>query len=323
MSKYIKSIVWSILVVITYIFLQLIATKVMGKGLFHFEPDYSDPKTWGGFIFVKQINTNLIKVIPIVISMLIYYILYKFILKEKVTTNYGFSKAGAKNIFIGILIGFFSSLLCSLILTNQVWNELIYKKEFLNLLKLFKNHNILVITGNTLLVNIISIITMVIVIPFFEEILLRGLVLNKLRTEMPVWIAIVLQAILFGVLQGNVLGAVYAFIIGLLLGIIYMLSKSIWVPILIHAILNITIMAIKEFDKLSIFLGPLTFNTTEVIDTFVYNSLIGGAPDAGTKGMPLVLNVILGAIMSLVVVLLITWLWKSNSRHKSYFCKKS
>lgn len=322
MSKYIKSTVWSLLVVITYMFLQLLATKIMGEGIFRFEPDYSDPKTWGRFIFVKQINTNLIKVIPIVISMLIYYILYKLILKEKVTTNYGFSKAGAKNIFIGILMGFFTSLLCSLILTNQVWNELIYRKEFLNLLKLFKNHDILVIARNTLLVNIISIITMVLVIPFFEEILLRGLVFNKLRTAIPVWIAIVLQAILFGVLQGNVLSAVYAFIIGLLLGITYMITQSIWIPILIHTILNITNMAIKEVDKLSIFLGPSTFNTTEVIDTFVYKSIIG-APYADTKGMPLVLNVILGAIMSLFIVLLIIWLWKSNSRHKNYFCKKS
>ena len=317
MSKFIKSIVWSILVVITYMSLQLIATRVLGKEIFYFEPDYSDPKTWGGSIFVKQINTNFIKVIPIVISMLIYYILYKLILKEKVTTNYGFSKAGAKNIFLGILIGFFTSLLCSLMLTNQVWNELIYRKGFINLLNLFKNHDILVITRNTLLVNLISIITMVVVIPFFEEILLRGLVLNKLRTEMPVWIAIVLQAILFGVLQGNVLGAVYAFIIGLLLGIIYMITKSIWVPILVHAILNITIMAIIKFDELSILLEPSTFNTTEVIDTFIYNSLIGGAPGEGTKGMPIGINAAFGSIMSIVTVLLIIWLWKSNSRHKN------
>lgn len=226
MSKYIKSIVWSILVVVTYMFLQLLATKVMGEGIFHFEPDYSDPKAWGGFIFVKQINTNLIRVIPIVISMLIYYILYKLILKEKVTTNYGFSKAGAKNIFVGILIGFFTSLLCSLILANQVWSELIYRKELLNLFKSIKNHDILVIIGNTFLVNIISIITMVLVIPFFEEILLRGLVFNKLKTAMPVWITIVFQAILFGVLQGNVLSAVYAFIIGLLLGITYIVTAN-------------------------------------------------------------------------------------------------
>lgn len=134
---------------------------------------------------------------------------------------------------------------------------------------------------------------------------------------MPVWIANVLQAILFGFLQGNVLGAVYAFIIGLLLGIIYMITKSIWVPILVHAILNITIMAIIKFDELSILVEPSTFNTTEVIDTFIYNSLIGGAPGECTKGMPIVINAAFGSIMSLVTVLLIIWLWKSNSRHKN------
>lgn len=315
MSKYIKSIIWSIFVVITYVALQLIVTKVIGEGIFHFEPDYSDTRILTKFIIVKQINTNLIKVIPIVFSMLVYSILYKLILKEQITINYGFSKAGAKNIFIGILIGFATSLLGSLILSNQAWNELVYKKGILNLLKIFENDEIFVITKNTLLVNMVSIIAVAVVIPFFEEILFRGLVLNKLRTTMPIWIAIVLQALLFGIFRGDVLSGVYAFIIGILLGSVYMITKSIWAPILIHAILNINIMAIKEINNMSLLLGFSTFNTTEVIDTFVENSLNWNTPDKGSKGMPILINIIFGTILSLGLVFLMTWLWKSNRQH--------
>lgn len=317
MSKFIKSVVWSILVVITYVVLQLVVIEVIGEGIFHLEPDFSDTKSWGGFLFVEQLNINLILVIPIVTSMLIYSILYRFILKESIKTSYGFSKAGAKNILIGMLIGFTLSLLGSLILINQVWNELVYKKRILNLVQIFENQHMLIISMNTFLVNIVSIITMAVLIPFFEEILFRGLIFNKLRTSMPIWIAIVLQALLFGIFRGNVLSGVYAFIIGLLLGVIYMLTKSIWVPVLIHAVLNINIMAIKEISNMSVLLGFSSINTTEVIDTFVYNSLNGNKPDTGPKGMPIMINILFAAIISLVLVFLITWLWKANSRHKN------
>ncbi len=317
MSKYIKSIVWSVFVVITYVVLQLVVTEVIGEGIFHFQLDHSDPKSWGGFLFVEQLNINLILVIPIVISMLIYSILYRFILKESIETSYGFSKAGVKNIFIGMLIGFTLSLLGSLILINQAWNELVYKKGILNLFQIFENHDMLIITKNTFLVNIVSIITMAVVIPFFEEILFRGLILNKLRTSMPIWVAIILQALLFGILRGNVPSGAYAFIIGLLLGVIYMITKSIWVTVIIHAILNINIMAIKEISNMSVLLGFSSFNTTEVIDTFVYNSLIGNKPDTGPTGMPIMINILFATIISLGLVFLITWLWKANSRHRA------
>ncbi len=312
MSKHIKSIAWSILLVVTYMVLQLIIAKAMGNGIFHFEPDYSDPKTWRGAIILREVNTSLMMVVPIIISMLICYILYKLVFKEKMTANCGFSKAGAKNIFIGILIGFFISLLYLLILNNSAWNELIYNKGLLNLYKLFIIQDALVMIRNTIFINIISIITMVVVVPFFEEILFRGLVFNKLRAVMPVWVAIVLQALLFGIIKGNVTSAICAFIIGLLLGIIFMVTKSIWLPVLIHAILNISTMLIKGFDEISILLGISRFDTTENIDTFVYNSITGGTQNVKTTGMPIMLNTLLAVIMLLSIIFLIIWLWKSN-----------
>ncbi len=315
MSKHIKSVVWSIFFLITYLVLQLIATKTIGEGILHYTPDYSNPETWAKFVFYEQINTNLTKVIPIIISMLIYYILYKWILKSKITANYGFSKAGARNIFIGILIGFTVSLLGLLILCNQVWYELIYRKGFLNLSNIFNNQDVLIIIRNTLLINLFSIIIMAVIVPFFEEILFRGLVYNKLRATLPLWVTIILQALLFGMVQGNVLSGLYALIIGILLGITYMITKSIWVPVIIRVIFNIFIMAIMEFDKMSLLLEHSTFNTTEVIDTFVYNSLGGNKPDI--NGMPIMANIIIGTIILLGLVTQIIWLWRSNSRHKN------
>lgn len=312
MLKCIKSVFWCILLTITYMALRLIATKVMGEGLLHFEPDYSDPKTWGGYLFVRQIDTSLMMVIPIVLSMLIYYFLYKFAFKERITENYGFAKAGVKNIFIGILIGVFSALLCILILYNRVLNELIHKKQLSSLFDMFGSYGSIMIIRNTLLVNIIATITIGVIIPFFEEILFRGLVLNKLRTEMPIWAAIIAQALLFGILNREVLFGVYAFILGLLFGILYIITKSIWVPVLTHTILSIIIMPINELDKLRTLFAPSKYKTSEIIDTFVYKSLEGGSQNSGAVGMPLGLNIILGFVISLVIISLIILLWRSN-----------
>ncbi len=270
---------------------------------------YSNPKTWAKLVYVEQINTNLIKVIPIIMSLLIYYILYKWILKVKITTMYGFSKARTKNIFIGILIGVTLPLLGSLILSNQVWYEFIYRKGFLNLVNIFNNRDVLIIIRNTLLANVISIL-MAVIVPFFEEILFRGLVFNKLRATMSLWAAIILQALLFGICQANVLSGVYAFIIGILLGIIYVITKSIWVPVIIRVIFNISIMAMKEFALMSSLLEPSTYNPTEVIDTFVYNSHGGNTPNI--SGMPIMANIILGTLIILLLVAQIIWLWRSN-----------
>ncbi len=44
---------------------------------------------------------------------------------------------------------------------------------------------------------------MVTVVPLFEEILFRGLVFNKLRAAIPVWVAIVLQALLFRIIKSS------------------------------------------------------------------------------------------------------------------------
>ncbi len=317
MLKCIKSVFWCILFTITYMGLRLLATKVIGEELLHFGPDNSDPKAWGGYLFVRQIGPSLMMVVPIVLSMLIYYFLYKFVFKERITENYGFAKAGVKNIFLGILIGFFTALLCLLILYNRVLNELIHKKQLSSLFEMFGSHGFMMIIRNTLLVNIILIITIGVISPFFEEVLFRGLVLNKLKTEMPIWAAIIAQALLFGILNMEVLFGVYAFILGLLFGILYIITKSIWVPALTHTILSIIIIPINELDKLRIFFAPLKSKPSEIIDTFVYKSLEGGAQNPGLVGIPVRLNIILGLLISLVIMSLIFWLWRSNKPQKN------
>ena len=77
----------------------------------------------------------------------------------------------------------------------------------------------------------------IIVAPISEEFLYRGIILNQLK-ESGYLFSIVISSIYFGVMHG--IGFLHAFIIGLILGLAFILTGNIIWPIIIHFICNIT-----------------------------------------------------------------------------------
>lgn len=77
-----------------------------------------------------------------------------------------------------------------------------------------------------------------VVIPLIEEIILRGVVQNAYERKIGVW-AFVLSGVLFGVLHANLLGALNGAVVGLLMGYVYIKTRSLWCPILMHAVYNL------------------------------------------------------------------------------------
>lgn len=74
--------------------------------------------------------------------------------------------------------------------------------------------------------------------PVSEELLFRGIIQGELRKAMPEWLAIVIQALLFALFHMQPIQSSYVIIPGLLLGIAYAWSRSIWVPIAMHILYN-------------------------------------------------------------------------------------
>jgi len=87
---------------------------------------------------------------------------------------------------------------------------------------------------------LIMFIAIAIAAPLFEEIIMRGIILNDFRKVTPVWLAIVIQAIAFGLMHFNVVQSSYAAVLGIVLGVIYIKYNSIWMPILFHFSFNFT-----------------------------------------------------------------------------------
>ena len=93
---------------------------------------------------------------------------------------------------------------------------------------------------------VLTLLSVGIIGPIFEEILFRGLVFGELRKITKVKVALVLQALLFGIYHLNVVQGVYAFILGLIIGFVYYRSNSIFAPIIIHVSINSLSVIIDE-----------------------------------------------------------------------------
>ncbi len=77
--------------------------------------------------------------------------------------------------------------------------------------------------------------------PFAEEVVFRGAILRKLlgmMDEKRHWVAIVLSALVFGIVHLNIPQGIHAFLIGLLLGWMYYRTRSILPGILFHWVNN-------------------------------------------------------------------------------------
>jgi len=86
----------------------------------------------------------------------------------------------------------------------------------------------------------------VIAAPIGEELLHRGIVLNRLLSWMPKWVAVLVGSALFGLLHLNLLQGLYAFVLGIAFSLLYVRYRNLWVPIFAHAAINLTSIAIVE-----------------------------------------------------------------------------
>lgn len=85
---------------------------------------------------------------------------------------------------------------------------------------------------------IVVILMVIFIAPISEELIFRGVILHMAGRTLPFVLANLLQALLFGVYHWNLVQGVYAFFIGLILGFIYRRFGHIFVPMLLHMIIN-------------------------------------------------------------------------------------
>lgn len=121
-------------------------------------------------------------------------------------------------------------------------------------------------TLNNLIVNdslILTLISVGLIVPLYEEIVFRGSILKNLGHHMPMTMAVILQAILFSAYHMNLLQALPTLALALLTGFAVLYTNSIWSGILIHAINNILAIIISNFSS-----------ETATLNAFIFFSLM-------------------------------------------------
>lgn len=110
-----------------------------------------------------------------------------------------------------------------------------------------------------IIANILSIVCIVIITPIFEEFFFRGLLLTRWSIKRGTPKAILSTSILFGILHIDVIGGIF---FGYVLAIVYIKTKSLYVPICIHILNNFVGVCIEIFNVMTNHTSPEELNTS-------------------------------------------------------------
>jgi|GEM_PF-3528950 len=116
---------------------------------------------------------------------------------------------------------------------------------------------------NTPISFVLNLFVMAVLPAILEELVFRGCVLRVLRPYGDLY-AIVISAVLFGLMHGNLRQIPFATIVGFVLGYLYVVTGNIWMPILVH-FTNNAISVVSEY---------LSFSLTEEQSSNMYVSVI-------------------------------------------------
>lgn len=112
-------------------------------------------------------------------------------------------------------------------------------------------------------IGIIMLCYGVIIGPICEELAFRGVTMRLAQQALPFWLANLLQAALFGIFHMNWIQGIYAFTLGIVLGLVCHYGNSIYYSILFHILFNFwgLVLAEKFFGNLeeTTLLGILIF----------------------------------------------------------------
>ncbi|HWS29781.1 MAG TPA: type II CAAX endopeptidase family protein [Clostridia bacterium] len=195
---------------------------VMNGGTFDF-----DALTTGITDFLLE-NANLLTVISSALSLFLLWPVFaagkKNYLHEVSLVPVRPDLAPAAAILLGLSFAFVLSIVLDLLpIPESVWEE--YAEYSYGITE--ADHPLL------------GFFAAVIVAPVTEEIFFRGLVYTRLKRGMPTAIAVLLESAIFGLLHGTALWIAYAFLLGVIMTLIFEKFGSILVNMAFHAAFNL------------------------------------------------------------------------------------
>ena len=247
----IKKILLCIYPVIFWIISQIGVSTV-------FQFYYALTKLESGVYDVEGLTTFISEntVLILLISSLINIIFFGFILLKNKILHFHLYK-NQKNIkyFLSIILLGISFFMFSMGIID-IFDLTKYSTSYTETMTLLSSGGVL-----------INIISVGIITPISEEFMLRGIVYNNLKRYVNFKTAIILQALIFGIMHMNIIQSTYAIIAGIIIGYIYEKSQSLVMSCVFHISFNIcnhlfslpTLLDIMSYSLLMIIIGVLIF----------------------------------------------------------------
>lgn len=85
---------------------------------------------------------------------------------------------------------------------------------------------------------VLLLLSVGIVVPIIEEVMFRGIIMNKLSAVFSLRTATIIQSVAFGVYHLNIVQSTYAIVLGFLLTYLFLKYKSLIAPICVHMGIN-------------------------------------------------------------------------------------
>lgn len=124
-------------------------------------------------------------------------------------------------------------------------------------------------TNYPLIYNGIQFVSIVILAPLLEEVLFRGIILQRWSVKWSVVSGIILSSLFFGLLHFNVLGL---FNFGLVMALLYLRTHSLWLPIILHSLNNL--IAVSLDLTAVVYKNGSAFYTVEELQSTWWQGLI-------------------------------------------------
>lgn len=117
----------------------------------------------------------------------------------------------------------------------------------------------------------LQIVTAGFLAPLVEELMMRGLLYQRLRKMMGAWAALFWSALAFGIFHGNVIQGVYAFLLGLYFAWLMERFQRLWVPVVAHMAANLFVLLLDDGGWLEkIYSSVGTFAAGMVVSGIVF-----------------------------------------------------
>lgn len=96
----------------------------------------------------------------------------------------------------------------------------------------------------------VAFFEIVFIAPIFEELFMRGIILEQLSRRYEPIISITVSALLFAIMHLNLTQGVNAFLLGIIFGLVYLKTRNLIITILLHGLHNLFCYIVSYFPEL-------------------------------------------------------------------------